>query len=172
MQQAMMVQLQEHCMTYDGPHPTSDSVKEGKLYAAKHIDGHWYRVCISHIINDQMVTVYFCDFGDVSVLTLNMLQPLKRQFLELPYQAIKARLVGIQPVNIDWSVEDCLRFQELVVERNFVSLVVESGPDKLSLADTVLGLQLIDVSNEEDVYIDRVLVEEGRAIRCQPECQM
>ncbi|XP_076172297.1 tudor domain-containing protein 7 tapas isoform X2 [Ptiloglossa arizonensis] len=159
----MMIQLQEACQSFKGSAPTSDTVREGKLYAAKHIDGHWYRVCISSIIKENMVSVYFCDFGDVSVLPLDKLQPLKSQFLELPYQAIKARLAGIQPINVDWSVEDSLRFQELVVEKNFVSIVVESQPDGLSPADTILGLKLIDVNTTEDIYIDRLLVEEGRA---------
>jgi hypothetical protein len=41
-----------------------------------------------------MVSVYFCDFGDVSVLPVEKLQPLTSQFKELPYQAIKAKLAG------------------------------------------------------------------------------
>ncbi|XP_029040468.2 tudor domain-containing protein 7 [Osmia bicornis bicornis] len=162
--EAMMIQLQEICRDYKGPIPTTESVREGKLYAAKHIDGHWYRVCISSVIKQDMVSVYFCDFGDVSVLPLSKLQPLKSQFLELPYQAIKARLSGIRPIDVDWSVEDSLRFQELVVEKNFVSVVVESKPDVLSPADTVLGLKLIDVNTTEDIYIDQLLVREGRAV--------
>ncbi|OAD62297.1 Tudor domain-containing protein 7 [Eufriesea mexicana] len=149
--ETMMILLQETCQAYKGPVPTIDVVKEGKLYAAQHIDSHWYRVCISSIIKENMVSVYFCDFGDVSVLPLNKLQPLKSQFLELPYQAIKARLA------------DSLRFQELVVDKNFVSIVVESKPDGLSPADTILGLKLIDVNTPNDIYIDRLLVEEGRA---------
>ncbi|KAK1132304.1 hypothetical protein K0M31_016420 [Melipona bicolor] len=161
--ESMMILLQEACQAHKGPTPTVESVKEGKLYAAQHIDSHWYRVCISSIIKENMVSVYFCDFGDVSVLPLNKLQPLKSEFLELPYQAIKARLVGIRPINVDWSVEDSLRFQELVVDKNFVSIVVESKPDGFSPADTVLGLKLIDVNTAEDIYIDRLLVEEGRA---------
>nr|XP_033339584.1 tudor domain-containing protein 7-like [Megalopta genalis]XP_033339585.1 tudor domain-containing protein 7-like [Megalopta genalis] len=160
----MMIELQDACRMYDGPIPTSETVRQGKLYAAKHIDSHWYRVCISSIIKEKMVSVYFCDFGDVSVLPLHKLQPLKSQFLKLPYQAIKARLAGIRPVNVDWSVEDSLRFQELVVEKNFVSIVVESKADGLSPADTVLGLKLINVSTEEDIYIDQLLVNEGRAV--------
>lgn len=38
-----MIQLQETCRDYKGPTPTTESVREGKLYAAKHSDGHWYR---------------------------------------------------------------------------------------------------------------------------------
>lgn len=71
---------------------------------------------------------------------------------------------GIQPINVDWSVEDSIRFQDLVVEKNFVSIVVESKSDGLSPADTVLGIKLIDVTTDEDIYIDRLLVEEGRAM--------
>lgn len=49
------------------------------------------------------------------------------------------------------------------MDKNFVSIVVESKPDGLSPADTILGLKLIDVNTAEDIYIDRLLVEEGRA---------
>jgi tudor domain-containing protein 1/4/6/7 len=52
------------------------------------------RVCVSNVINDNMVSVYFCDYGDVSVMPLEKLQPLTDQFKELPYQAIKAKLAG------------------------------------------------------------------------------
>ena len=45
-------------------------------------------------MNDNMVSVYFCDYGDVSVLPLEKLQPLTDQFKELPYQGIKAKLAG------------------------------------------------------------------------------
>jgi len=53
-----------------------------------------YSVCVSNVINDNMVSVYFCDFGDVSILPLDKLQPLIEQFKGLPYQAIKAKLAG------------------------------------------------------------------------------
>ena len=53
-----------------------------------------YSVCVSNVINDNMVSVYFCDYGDVSVLPLDKLQPLIDQFKGLPYQAIKAKLAG------------------------------------------------------------------------------
>lgn len=65
---------------------------------------------------------------------------------------------------MDWSVEDCLRFQRLVLEKNFVSIVVESTRDDVNPAETILGLKLIDVETSEDIYIDQLLVEEGRAV--------
>ena len=76
------------------PHPPLDSVKEGELYVALHHDDNWYLVCVSNVINENMVSVYFCDYGDVSVLPLEKLQPLIDHFKELPYQGIKAKLAG------------------------------------------------------------------------------
>ncbi|XP_069687013.1 tudor domain-containing protein 7 isoform X2 [Periplaneta americana] len=160
----LMEDMQSHYNLHNFPHPTPESVHEGGLYAAHHHDGHWYRVCVSNVINGTMVSVYFCDYGDVSVLPVEKLQPLTNQFKELPYQAIKAKLAGIQPKHSDWSVEDCLMFQELVVEHEFVSVIMETGPDLLNPSDTVIGLKLIDTSGEDDVYIDRLLIKQERAI--------
>lgn len=52
------------------------------------------RVYVTNIINDNEVSVYFCDFGDVTIVSRYCLQPLKSDFLKLPYQAVKAKLVG------------------------------------------------------------------------------
>lgn len=73
-------------------------------------------------------------------------------------------LKGIEPVNKDWTTEDSRRFQRLVEYREFVSAVMdrktgEDGSAKLSLV-------LVDTGNPKvDVYIDQILVEEGRAVR-------
>lgn len=57
-----------------------------------------------------------------------------------------------------------MRFKDLVLDKNFISVVVESVFDNFSPANgTVLGLRLIDVSTDDDIYIDRLLVEEKRA---------
>ncbi|KAI4492107.1 hypothetical protein M0802_010115 [Mischocyttarus mexicanus] len=162
--EAMMIELQQVCLTYQGLYPTIESIKEGNYYAAKHKDDNWYRVSAMNIINENMVTVYFCDFGDVSILSLDKLQPLQSQFLELPYQAIKAKLIGIRPINMDWSVEDCLRFQKLVLEKNFVSVIIKTIQDDKNPAEITLGLRLIDVETSEDILIDELLVKENRAV--------
>lgn len=65
-------------------------------------------------------------------------------------------------MNIDWTAEDCWRFQELSVEKDLVSVVKEIVLDPSS-GDTVLSLTLIDVSDSDDVFIDKVLIDEGRA---------
>jgi tudor domain-containing protein 1/4/6/7 len=59
-------------------------------------------------------------------------------------------------------------FQELVVEREFVSVVMETGPDLLNPTSLIIGLRLIDTSKSEDVYIDELLVSQGRAVQITP----
>jgi hypothetical protein len=56
-------------------------------------------------------------------------------------------------------------FQELVMERQFVSIVMETGPDLLNPTSMIVGLRLIDTSEEEDIYIDELLVSEERAVK-------
>jgi hypothetical protein len=55
-------------------------------------------------------------------------------------------------------------FQELVVEREFVSVIMETSPDLLNPTDMVIGLKLIDTSGEDDIYVDKLLISEDRAI--------
>lgn len=44
--------------------------------------------------NNNSVTVHFCDFGDYDVMSCKNLQNLTTPFLEVPYNALKARLGG------------------------------------------------------------------------------
>jgi hypothetical protein len=55
-------------------------------------------------------------------------------------------------------------FQELVVERAFVSVIMESSPYLLNPTNMIIGLKLIDTSGGEDVYIDQLLINQGRAV--------
>jgi hypothetical protein len=59
-------------------------------------------------------------------------------------------------------------FQELVVEREFVSIIMEMGPDLLNPTSLIIGLRLIDTSKNQDVYIDELLVSQGRAVQITP----
>ncbi|XP_071440811.1 tudor domain-containing protein 7B-like [Hetaerina americana] len=147
-----------------------NQVKEGSVYAALHDDQLWYRITISKLLDgpspeEVMVSAYFVDYGDVAVMTLDKLRELAPEFYSVPYQAIKAKLAGVCPVHADWSVEDCLRFQEMVCNKQFVSTIVETGPDLIDPSDTVIGIHLTDTSDPNvDASIGQIFVEEGRAL--------
>lgn len=74
----------------------AEDLKRDKFFAARHTDGIWYRVRIDAIIDDNSVAVCFVDYGDVNIVTMDKLQILWREFRNLPMQAIKASLSGIQ----------------------------------------------------------------------------
>ncbi|XP_013410433.1 tudor domain-containing protein 7B [Lingula anatina] len=85
------------------------------------------------------------------------LQPLPAHFRYMPFQAVKAKLAGVQPLGgRDWSKAAKDRFIELANEKDLVGLICN---DKDS--DRV-AIRLIDTSQEGvDLTIDSVLVEEG-----------
>ncbi|XP_047483843.1 tudor domain-containing protein 7B-like isoform X1 [Penaeus chinensis] len=143
---------------------TLDELQAGGFYAVKHSDDSWYRAQVSMHQGD-IVSGLFVDYGDCFIVTRDSVQPLPTAFHALPYQAIKAKLSGISAANLDWTPEDCCRFQELVEYREFVSIVanIESANDSDGY---IISLRLINTSDPKlDVYIDQILVDEGRAVR-------
>lgn len=64
---------------------------------------------------------------------------------------------GISPLHRDWSVEDSLRFKNLVSQKVMISVVVDVHKDGKII------IILYDTSTDEEVDIGAVLVEEGRA---------
>lgn len=78
-------------------------------------------------------------------------------------QFIFVYLSDVWPLHQDWTVEDCIRFQELCVEQQFVGICMELGKDPLNPNEPLLTLDLIDTSTDEDIYLNKQLVAEGRA---------
>lgn len=72
----------------------TEDIVPGEIYASKHEDGHWYRTSVMKVIHKGSISVFYCDFGYYSNLTVSQLIPLDREFLELPFQALKAKLAG------------------------------------------------------------------------------
>lgn len=67
------------------------------------------------------------------------------------------------PLHQDWTVEDCVRFQELCVEQQFVAICKDVGKDPLNPSEPLLTIELIDTSTDDDLYMNKQLVKEGRA---------
>lgn len=71
-----------------------DDIKPGKIYASKHEDGWWYRTSVIKVIHAGSISVFYCDYGYYANLTRQQLIPLDLEFTALPYQAIKAKMIG------------------------------------------------------------------------------
>lgn len=67
-----------------------------------------------------------------------------------------------------WNVSDCLRFQELVCDKNFVSKVHSIDADELNKTDKILTLTLIDTSSEEDIYITSDFIKAKHKSESEP----
>lgn len=72
-------------------------------------------------------------------------------------------VTDVWPLHQDWTVEDCIRFQELCVEQQFVGICKDVGKDPLNPNEPLLTLDLIDTSTDEDIYLNKQLVAECRA---------
>lgn len=71
-------------------------------------------------------------------------------------------MTGIQPKNSVWNIEDCARFQERAVGKQFAAKVKAIRKD--SNHQYILEIILIDVSKSFDININDELVKEQRAI--------
>ncbi|CAG4978862.1 unnamed protein product [Parnassius apollo] len=164
--QTMMSTLQMECPKLSEAAAPVNPVS-GELYTTYYEkDASWYRVTIAGVVSSEMVSVYFCDYGDLVVLATKDLRPVPPGAplaRSLPPQAIKARLFDVCPLHQDWAVEDCIRFQELCVEQQFVGICKEVGKDPLNPSEPLLTLDLIDTTTDDDIYLNKQLVAEGRA---------
>ncbi|XP_053677129.1 uncharacterized protein LOC128727257 [Anopheles nili] len=161
----LMSELQDFCMTKALP-VRKDQVRQGEAYAALNNLGHWYRAIVENInpFGPTPIHAHFCDFGQFQQLDVGALRVLPPKFRVLPQQAIKAKLYGVKPLHNVWKISDAMRFKELTVNGMFASVVRSIQPDELNPQEQLIELELIDVSSEDDVYVHKTLVEEGRAV--------
>ena len=160
----LMLDLQECYKDIQKSPVQMSDIVAGKIYASKHTDNKWYRTSVIKVIHAGSISVFYCDFGYYGTLTIQQLYPLDNEFMKLPYQAIKAKLADIKPKNSKWSMDDCSFFWKLVSKKSFVSLLMRIDKDVLYPSDIVLSLKLVDTSQSEDVLIDQVLINEGKAV--------
>lgn len=153
-----------------------------------------YRVKVQKILSDDQLVVYKCDFGSIDLLPPNALRTLDPEFKQLPQLAIQAKshgedkikicihfftekrssliiesfsewTTGIQPRNSVWNIDDCARFQQRTVGKQFAAQIKAIRKDTSQYTQQyILELILIDVSKSHDVNINDELVKEQRAI--------
>lgn len=70
---------------------------------------------------------------------------------------------GILPIHTDWAVEDCLRFQELVVNKQLECFVI-SVENCENVINSILSVKLVDSTSGTDVDIAEILCSEERAV--------
>ena len=164
---------------------TNADINSGdKFYAGQHMDGKWYRVKVNATIDENTVAAKIVDFGDFTMIPLENLQPLWPQFRRLPMQSVNASLAGtpfktskisislliflkipdIVAANGDWTAEDTVWFSKRVVNSQFVSRIKDVIFDSLE-ENVRITLSLVDTTHPTtDIYIEKQLVEDKRAV--------
>ncbi|XP_066149149.1 tudor domain-containing protein 7A isoform X2 [Euwallacea fornicatus] len=141
-----------------------DDILPGDVYASKYTDGCWYRTSVIKVINSGSVSVFYCDFGFYQTLSVRQLVTLDKEFLQLPYQALKAKLADIKPKQSKWTMDDCDEFKKLTEKKMFFAKLTSIDKDYLYESDILLKLILIDTSTDNDLIVGQELVEKGIAV--------
>lgn len=68
---------------------------------------------------------------------------------------------GIQPMNDDWTINDCTHFIRLTIDKQYASMVNVAHTS--SDGSVTLQLTLFDVATESDININKLLLDDGRA---------
>ncbi|XP_042144375.1 maternal protein tudor-like [Ixodes scapularis] len=93
---ALMKQMQDY---YNGPScPTgSGRIRAGQACVSKYSeDGMWYRARVTHA-KGGLLGIHYVDYGNCEEVPESSLRPLLPRFAELPAQAIRCRLRGVDP---------------------------------------------------------------------------
>ncbi|XP_046673244.1 tudor domain-containing protein 7 isoform X2 [Homalodisca vitripennis] len=162
---SLMYQMQAYYQATALPEADTKYVIKGRLFAAQYIDETWYRVVVTEAIIGTKVAVRLCDYGDMTCVPVSNLRDLEEEFQRLPFMAIKGKLAGVVPLHTDWSVDDCVRFQNLVVDKPLTSNVTYIEENFEDPMETVVSLHLRDIQNEKEEVIKDILIKENRAVR-------
>ncbi|XP_018618111.2 tudor domain-containing protein 1 isoform X1 [Scleropages formosus] len=93
-------------------------------------DGTWGRALVQSMGTDKKVGVVFVDYGNTSYVDLAHLRAIHPKHLELPFQALRCRLAGVEPLEGQWSGEALQRFEALCLSSSLearVRTVTQSG---------------------------------------------
>ncbi|KAG7227917.1 hypothetical protein INR49_013711, partial [Caranx melampygus] len=76
-------------------------------------DRAWYRALVKELC-ENLVLVNIADYGFTMKVEKHQLRSITPQLLTLPFQTVRCRLSGVEPLGSEWSSEALLWFQTLV----------------------------------------------------------
>ncbi|ERL90611.1 hypothetical protein D910_07958 [Dendroctonus ponderosae] len=143
-----------------------DDIVPGGIYAYKHTDSCWYRLSVIKVIHTgSSVSGYLCDYGSYQTLSVRQLVTLDEAFMELPYQALSAKLAGIKPKLDKWTMVDCEFFKQLTEMKRLYAELISIERDSFSRSDIILKVSLYDTSTDDDILISDELIKSGIAVK-------
>lgn len=107
-------------------------------------DGTVYRAIIEHVDSSSAV-VLFCDYGNREEVPLNKIKEISHEYLSLPIQGLKCRLLAAKPQHgISWSEEETIKFTTLTKGKKLQAHFVNksNGVYEVVLEDMDSGINL------------------------------
>ncbi|XP_045484146.1 tudor domain-containing protein 5 isoform X2 [Pieris rapae] len=148
---------------YDGDGEGARKLATGAVrrghYCSSRYEGDWHRSLIVKVIDSDTVKVRHVDYGTVERVQAQALRPLRREWGELPVQAVRARLSRVQPPNgaRRWPHSATTAFLSIVAQKPLVAAVAAID------SENILEVVLVNTLTDEDVYVSDELVRAGHA---------
>lgn len=123
-------------------------------------DKSWYRGEISEIISPTEVRIFYLDFGDTgTVLTVNV-KELRKEFCQLPFQAIECCLANIQPKDMKWCKVACDVFEKISFCAEWKVLMARI----VCYKNGIPCIELFNTNGDQDINIEEELVKQDHAV--------
>lgn len=167
----LLEDMNTHYQTMVGTMAYIDHCIIGKMYAMLHVENqmpNWYRVRVESKMDD-LVSVYLVDYGTFMVLKE---ESCKFRILEkiytdgVPDMVWFAKLGGVTPIfGSEWPREVANRFSQLISYKSMYCDTVQVMTDPNVEQRTLLLVALCDTSNNKDVWINDLLVDNWKCAR-------
>ena len=136
----------------------------GDIVAASfHSDPMWFRARVLEV-KENLVDVYYVDYGDSELIPRSQVMTLRRDFLSLPFQAFECSLAEVQPVGGEWAEEAIILFESLTYVAKWKVLMAQMLYYTHDQFGSIPCVRLVDTSGSTDVNIAETLVQKGFAI--------
>jgi hypothetical protein len=139
---------------------SEETIRNGQ-YCVVAYDEHWYRAVIGDFVEDLVndVCVTLIDYGFDCEVKKTELRYMHNNYAQLPIQAINAGLTDLIPVTGSmWPNSSSYQFYEMTKNKELIASVCEIYHEEHRMV-----ISLVDTAGDKDVYINKILVEEGFA---------
>ncbi|XP_033125046.1 tudor domain-containing protein 1-like [Anneissia japonica] len=151
---------------YEIENTSGYKAKIGTLCAAK-ADGEWYRGAVMDIKDSDTVSIRFLDYGDIRDIPANSLRKLEDRLTKIPILAAQCRLMGIEPVDGQWSSKTVQLLSEMLVNKqcevkleaaeNGVYPACITSDQGVSVSEELIKEHLVETKQTPSVHLPSII---------------
>ncbi|CAH1803308.1 unnamed protein product, partial [Owenia fusiformis] len=115
-------------------------------------DEAWYRATILDKTYNKEAKVLFIDYGNSEKVHVSILKEVQPEFLDVPAQAIKCKLHGVEPVGAKWGADAKGAFEKAAAQSSICTFMKKEG-------DTYI----VELKGYRKMDVAEALIERGIA---------